>query len=108
MKKVILILILIMIFLFTEFLFVNAEEHAFVPGGIGVRDSPGTERDTRGILNTVSPSIVKVIAQSRKFYFASGIAIDRRHVISNAARLVGKIEGKREKSHPLPQFKIKP
>lgn len=84
MKKVILILLLIMILFFTESMVANANEHVFAAGGIGVGDSPGTERDTKGILNAVSPSIVKVIAQSRKLYFASGIAIDRRHVISSA------------------------
>ncbi|NIM11303.1 MAG: PDZ domain-containing protein [Candidatus Aminicenantes bacterium] len=84
MKKVILILLLIMILFFTESMVANAIEHVFATGRIGIGDSPGTERDTKGILNTVSPSIVKVIAQSRKPCFASGIAIDRRHVISNA------------------------
>jgi hypothetical protein len=118
MKKIILMLLLIMILLFTELIFLNADEHAFVTWGIGGGDSPGREKDMKGILNAVSPSIVKVIAQSRKLYFASGIAIDRRHVISNAvvardpyrrmyiktvnnktytAKLVGKTEGKREK-----------
>ncbi|MCP5047602.1 MAG: PDZ domain-containing protein, partial [bacterium] len=41
------------------------------------------EGEVKKILKVVSPSIVKVVAQNHKRYIATGIAIDRNHVISN-------------------------
>ncbi len=42
---------------------------------------PGETR-AKDILKTVSPSVVKVIADSYKLYFATGIAVEADHVIS--------------------------
>ena len=43
----------------------------------------GGETEIKGILKTVSPSIVKVIFESNKRNFSSGIAVDRNYVLSS-------------------------
>ncbi|MHC4930441.1 MAG: hypothetical protein ACYTFU_12430, partial [Planctomycetota bacterium] len=41
------------------------------------------EKEIKGILSTVSPSIVKVAAENHKKYIAAGIAIERNYVVSS-------------------------
>lgn len=41
------------------------------------------EKEVKGVLHTVSPSIVKVISQNHRNYFATGIVLDKNHVITN-------------------------
>ena len=41
------------------------------------------EKEVKGVLQTVSPSIVKVISQNHRNYFATGIVLDKNHVITN-------------------------
>ncbi len=41
------------------------------------------EKDVKGVLKKVSPSIVKVVAENRKRYVATGIAIAPNHIISS-------------------------
>lgn len=41
------------------------------------------EAEIKGILKTVSPSILKVVTENHRKNFATGIAIDPNHVISN-------------------------
>lgn len=72
MKKIIVILFIILILLFT----VNI--HA-----AGKGTGSGDKKDFNRILKRVSPSIVKVISENHKLYYATGIAIDRDLVISN-------------------------
>jgi serine protease Do len=43
------------------------------------------EAEIKGILDTVSPSIVKVVAENHKKYVATGIAVERSLVVSNMA-----------------------
>jgi S1-C subfamily serine protease len=72
MKKIILILFIILVLFFT----VNIQ-------AAGIGQPPQGKDDFSGILKKVSPSIVKVISENHKFYFATGIAIGRDLVISN-------------------------
>lgn len=72
MKKIFVILFIILILLFT----VNI--HA-----AGKGTGYGESEDFNRILKKVSPSIVKVISENHKYYFATGIAIDKDLVISN-------------------------
>lgn len=41
------------------------------------------EKQVKGVLAKVSPSIVKVVSQNHRNYFATGIVIDKNHVITN-------------------------
>lgn len=41
------------------------------------------EKEVKGLLHKVSPSIVKVISQNHRNYFATGIVLDKNHVITN-------------------------
>ena len=41
------------------------------------------EKDVKGVLNKVSPSIVKVVSENHKRYVATGIAIAPNHIISS-------------------------
>lgn len=49
----------------------------------GAAPDTSGEVDIKSILNGVSPSIVKVVAENHKRYYATGIAVDANHVISN-------------------------
>jgi len=59
-----------------------------IPGWItplsAATDISNQEGQIKSILHTVSPSIVKVISQNHKIYFATGIAIEPDYVISNS------------------------
>jgi len=57
---------------------VNARGKAEAPGDIST-----VEKDVKRILKIASPSIVKVVSRNHKIHFATGIAIDRNHIISN-------------------------
>jgi S1-C subfamily serine protease len=41
------------------------------------------EKETKGILNTASPSIVKVVAENHRKHIATGIIITKSHILSN-------------------------
>lgn len=49
----------------------------------GISPVSNQEGDIKTILNTVSPSIVKVVVENQKRYYATGIAVDTNLVISN-------------------------
>ncbi len=68
MKKLLIIIFLIMIMFFSS----RAEKNI-----------AKFEGEVKGVLKTVSPSLVKVVSQNHKKYIATGIAIDRDYVITN-------------------------
>jgi serine protease Do len=70
MKKLILMLIALL------FLFITGQAKAD-------SDINNDKGEVKRILKKVSPSIVKVIAENHKRYYATGIAIDKDHIISN-------------------------
>ena len=74
MKKFIMIVFIILLVLVTTAL--KAEEQ--VTGDISKFES-----DVKKILNTVKPSILKVVAENHRKNFATGIAIDPNLVVSN-------------------------
>ena len=74
MKKIIVMIFIILLVLFTGNL--KASDQA-------ADDISKFEAEIKGILNTVSPSILKVVAENHRKNFATGIAIDPNHVISN-------------------------
>ncbi len=41
------------------------------------------EREIKGILEKVSPSIVKVVSRNHRKYYATGIVLDKSHIITN-------------------------
>ena len=74
MKKIIVMIFIILLVLITGR--VKAEDQA-------AGDISKLEAEIKGILNTVSPSILKVVTENHRKNFATGIAIDPSHVISN-------------------------
>lgn len=72
MRKLVIILFIIL------FLFFTLSVHAN-----GAGDLSTVETEVKKILKKTSPSIVKVVSRNHKIYYATGIAIDRNHVISN-------------------------
>jgi len=74
MKKIIVMIFIILLVLFTGNL---------KAGDQAASDISKLEAEIKGILNTVSPSILKVVAENHRKNFATGIAIDSSHVISN-------------------------
>lgn len=74
MKKIIVMIFLILLVLFASNL--KAKEQA-------ASDISKLEAEIKGILNTVSPSILRVVTVNHKKNFATGIAIDPSHVVSN-------------------------
>jgi serine protease Do len=74
MKKIIVMIFIILLVLFTGNL--KASDQA-------ADDISKFEAEIKGILNTVSPSILKVVAENHRKNFATGIALDPSHVISN-------------------------
>jgi S1-C subfamily serine protease len=74
MKKIILMIVVILLVFFVT--------------GLNPKDKPASdisklESEVKMILKTVSPSILKVIAEDHRINFATGIAIDTSHVVSN-------------------------
>jgi serine protease Do len=47
----------------------------------GTASSSDSQKDTQSILRKVSPGVVKVLFDNHKRYVASGVAIDRQHVL---------------------------
>lgn len=74
MKKIIVMIFIILLVLFTS----NVKA-----GDQTTSDISKLEAEIKGILKTVSPSILKVVAENHRRNFATGIAIDSSHVISN-------------------------
>ncbi|MGD2088672.1 MAG: PDZ domain-containing protein [Candidatus Aminicenantes bacterium] len=74
MKKIIVMIFIILLVLITGNL--KAE-------GQTSHDISKLEAEIKGILKTVSPSILKVVTENHRKNFATGIAIDASHVISN-------------------------
>lgn len=74
MKKIIVMIFIILLVLFTS----NVKA-----GDQTTSDISKLEAEIKGILKTVSPSILKVVTENHKRNFATGIAIDPSHVISN-------------------------
>lgn len=74
MKKIIVMIFIILLVLFTG----NVKA-----GDQTTSDISKLEAEIKGILKTVSPSILKVVTENHKKNVATGIAIDPSHVISN-------------------------
>jgi serine protease Do len=74
MKKIIVMIFIILLVLITGN--IKAE-------GQTTNDISKLEAEIKGILNTVSPSILKVVTENHRKNFATGIAISPNHVISN-------------------------
>jgi len=74
MKKIIVMIFIILLVLITGN--VKAE-------GQTTDDISKLEAEIKGLLKTVSPSILKVVTENHRKNFATGIAIDPSHVISN-------------------------
>lgn len=74
MKKIIVMIFIILLVLITGK--VKAEDQT-------ANDISKLEAEIKGILNTVSPSILKVVTENHRKNFATGIAISPNHVISN-------------------------
>jgi serine protease Do len=74
MRKLIVMIFIIILVLITSS--VKAEEQR-------TTDISKLEAEIKGILNRVSPSILKVVTENHRRNFATGIAIDPSHVISN-------------------------
>ncbi|MCI0471428.1 MAG: hypothetical protein L0Y73_07215, partial [Candidatus Aminicenantes bacterium] len=41
------------------------------------------EKEVKSVLAKVAPSIVKVVSQNHRNYYATGIVLDKDHVITN-------------------------
>ena len=74
MKKIIVMIFILLLVLITGS--VKAE-------GQTTTDISKLEAEIKGILNTVSPSILKVVTENHRKNFATGIAISPNHVLSN-------------------------
>jgi serine protease Do len=76
MKRLIMLILIMLVLLFTANMTINLPLHA-------ASDISKFEKEVKGILKSVSPSIVKVVAENHRKYVATGIAIERNHVVSN-------------------------
>jgi serine protease Do len=74
MKKLILMIFVLLLVFFVTGLKANDQ---------AASDISRMESEIKTILKTVSPSILKVIAEDHRISFATGIAIDPNHVVSN-------------------------
>ncbi len=71
MRKIITLILIILVLFFTM-------------GTLSAFDTISqTEKEVKGVLNKVSPSIVKVVSENHKRYVATGIAIAPNHIISS-------------------------
>jgi serine protease Do len=74
MKKIIIMIFIILLVMIS--VHVKAKEHT-------ASEIEKFEAEIKGILHTVSPSILKVVTENHRRNFATGIAIDPNHVVSN-------------------------
>jgi serine protease Do len=76
MKRLIMMILIILVLFFTANMTLSLPLRA-------ASNISKFEKEIEKILNTVSPSIVKVVAENHKKYVATGIAVEPNHVVSN-------------------------
>ncbi|NIM17629.1 MAG: PDZ domain-containing protein [Candidatus Aminicenantes bacterium] len=76
MKRLIMMIFSMLVLFFTANMNMSLPLHA-------ASDISKFEKEVKGILKSVSPSIVKVVAENHRKYVATGIAVERNHVVSN-------------------------
>jgi serine protease Do len=76
MKRLIMMIFFMLALFFTANMNMSLPLHA-------ASDISKLEKEVKGILKSVSPSIVKVVAENHRKYVATGIAVERNHVVSN-------------------------